>query len=176
MALLLAAVSGCSAGRLGIAQPRVSAGDADDVVTSLPSPAQSVSLSIDPCSLLTADDLAGAGKFESRYEEQGSARSCFWQKDFNGENDTFTFILSVRDSQGIDVLNDIGGGVVKEDVNKRPATSTEDPESGDCVLALKLDINARIDVTVLGEEGRNDSCEVAQGISRIFEPRLPEIP
>lgn len=175
-ALLLVALSACSAGQSGIAQPRVSAGESDGAVTSLPPSSQSVSRSIDPCNLLAAEDLAEAGKFESKYEEQGSARSCFWQKDFDGGNDTLTFILSVRDSQGIDVLNDIGGGVVEEDINQRPAKSTEDPNSGDCVLALKLDRNSRIDVTVLGEEGRNDSCEVAKGISGIFEPRLPAIP
>ncbi|WP_085978115.1 DUF3558 domain-containing protein [Saccharomonospora glauca] len=171
--LLFAAVSACSEGERGIAEPQQSSvsvsGEASEAASTSSGPA---SLSIDPCELLTADDLAEVGEFEKEYMEGGGARSCRWQETFESGGNGFTFGLSVRDAQGIDTVKDIGNGLKQDEVNQRPTVSTQDPMSGDCTLALKLSDSSRVDVTVLGEGG----CEIAEVIAGMVEPRLPELP
>lgn len=170
---LLAAASGCSAEERGVAEPGFSAGNpSSDAATSLPSSTAPASVSIDPCGLLSTEDLAEVGKFESEYSEDGSARSCYWQRSAVGGGDVFTFVLSVRDGQNIESVNDNGSGVHAEEVNQRPAVSTEDPRLGDCTFAMKIDDSSRVDVTVTGEDG----CEIARVIAGMVEPRLPEMP
>lgn len=172
-AVFLAAVSGCSAGERGIAEPQVSANNPSrEVTTSAPSSAAPISASIEPCDLISAEDLAHVGEFESEYSEDGSARSCYWQRSAVGGGDVFTFALSVRDTQSIETVKDNGGGLHADEVNQRPAVATEDPNLGDCTFAMKIDDSSRIDITVTGEDG----CEIAKEIAGMVEPRLPELP
>nr|WP_245266957.1 DUF3558 family protein [Saccharomonospora piscinae] len=174
--LVLSAISGCSNGERGYAEPQASAGaPLSENPTTVPSPGGSVSTSIDPCELISTADLADVGEFDSEYKEGGGARACFWQADFDSGAGGFTFTVGVRDSQGIDTVNDIGDGVKQEEVNQRAAVSTHDPASGDCMMALELDAFSRVDVTVLGGREVSDSCEIAEIISGILEPRLPEV-
>ncbi|WP_232283884.1 DUF3558 family protein [Saccharomonospora cyanea] len=138
--------------------------------------ARPASLSIDPCGLISAEDLAEVGEFETEYQEGGGSRYCVWQEGFESGGNGFGFSVGVRDSQGIDAVRDIGGGVDPTEVNQRPAVKTEDPVSGDCMLAVKISDSSRIDVTVLGEDGDGDSCGLAEVIAGMVEPRLPELP
>ncbi|OQO93233.1 hypothetical protein B1813_12015 [Saccharomonospora piscinae] len=174
--LILITISGCSNGECGYAEPHASAGTSlSELPATVPSSVLE-SASIDPCELISVVDLADVGEFDSEYKEGGGARSCFWQADFESGSGGFTFTVGVRDSQGIDTVNDIGNGVKQREVNQRAAVSTQDPASGDCVMALRLDDSSRVDVTVLGGSEVNNSCEIAEIISGILEPRLPEVP
>ncbi len=175
--VLLFGLTACSGEERGIAEPKVpSSSSAEESGPATTSSVEPASLSVDPCELLTADDLAEVGEFETEYKEGGGARSCQWQNSSSGNGDVFTFGLSVRDSQGIDTVNDIGNGLEHVEVNQRPAVSTQDPVSGDCTLALEIDASSRVDVTVLGEgDGLDDSCEIAEVIAGMMEPRLPDV-
>jgi hypothetical protein len=174
--LLLVTVSGCSATENGLASPRISASSSPgEVQTTAPSTAEPNTTTLDPCALITAEELAEVGDFESEYKEGGGARYCVWQEGFESGGSGFSFSVGVRDSQGIDTVNDIGGGVHPTAVNQRPAVTTEDPKSGDCTLAVEVSDSSRVDVTVLGEDGDGDSCGIAKVIAEIFEPRLPEL-
>ncbi|MER7116965.1 DUF3558 domain-containing protein [Saccharomonospora azurea] len=176
--LLVFALSGCSEQESGFAEPEGSANPPTKTDTVPPqsthpstTPASS---SIDPCDLLSKEDLADAGTFSSEYKEGGGARSCYWQQSATGGGDVFTFILSIRDGQGIDSVKDIGNGIEQTEVNQRPAVSTQDPKSGDCVLALQIGDSSRVDVTVLGEgNGLDGSCDIAEEIAGRFEAKLP---
>lgn len=174
--LLLFALSGCSEQEPGFAEPQSSANQSTVTMPSTPSSTTPASASIDPCKLLSEKELADAGEFDSEYKEGGGARSCYWQQSAAGGGEVFTFILGVRDAQGIDTVRDIGNGIKQTEVNQRPAVSTQDPRSGDCILALKLDDSSRIDVIVLGEGGLDGSCDIAEEIAGRFESKLPAIP
>ena len=175
--LLLPTVSGCSTTESGFANSQtsssVSPGETQTTVSSSAKPSSSL---IDPCELLSEEDLAEVGKFKSEYKEGGGARYCVWQEDFESSGSGFSFSVGVRDFQGIDAVNDIGGGVNPTEVNQRPAVTTEDPKTGDCTLAVEISDSSRIDVTILGEDGAGDSCEIAEVIAGLVEPHLPEIP
>lgn len=83
--------------------------------------------------------------------------------------------LDVRDNQMIDTLKDVGGGVESSEINGRPATQADNPTFGDCTLAMQLDDRSRIDVGVTGPNDTNTTCQVAQDVAYIIEPRLPEL-
>lgn len=176
---LAAFASGCASGERGIAEPGVSEtasrGSSGD--SAVPSTTEPISLAIDPCGLLSADDLADYGKFEAEERQIGSARSCFWQRSSKGHQEVSTFSLNVRDSQSVETVNDVGGGVVEGEVNGRPAAVAEDPQNGSCTIAMKLDDNSRIDVTITTPPNRDEgSCEFGKEVAYLIEPRLPAVP
>lgn len=174
---LLVAVSGCSEGQSGHAEPQMSPSDSSGgTQTTSVNPSGQISFSIDPCDLVSEEDLVEVGKFEKEYEEAAGARTCYWQHTFENGGDGFGFAVGVRDSQGIDAVNDNGSGVHPSEVNQRPSVWTVDPKFDDCVLAMKVDEVSRVDITVSGDSESNDSCEVAEVIAGMVEPRLPELP
>ncbi|MEY7973946.1 DUF3558 domain-containing protein [Saccharomonospora xinjiangensis] len=175
-AISLSFASGCSTKEEGIAQtqPRTEPPSRTSATSALPSADQSSS-SIDPCALLSASDLSDAGEFQSEYSDDGSARSCYWQRSAVGGGEVFTFALSVRDTQGIDTMNDYGGGITEDVINHRPVAVAKDPGNGDCTLAMKIGDSSRVDVTILDKGGEDDACQVAEVIAEMVEPRLPEI-
>jgi hypothetical protein len=178
-AMLIVLVSACSAEQSGHAEATSQAVPSDSS-SSIPatdaSPSSRVSLSIDPCELLSEEDLAEVGKFDTKYREGGGARSCYWRHSFENGGDGFTFVVSVRDAQSIETVVDGGGGVHRDEVNQRPSAWTVDPQFDDCTFAMKIDEMSRVDVSVAGDSESNDSCEVAKVIAGMIEPNLPEIP
>lgn len=130
---------------------------------------------MDPCEILTVEDLAEYGEFQSRYKEGQADRSCLWQAGARGGGYAFTFGLSLRDAQSVETVNDNGAGVQRTEVNQRPAAVAKNPGVGSCVVAMKLDDVSRIDVSVpRAEEG--DACEIATALAGLVEPRLPDVP
>ncbi len=173
--LLLGMVSGCSGEEQGHAQPQeLPNGSSSDTPTAAPTSSASLGSSLEPCDLLSAEDLAEAGKFESRYEEGGGARSCYWKNSFENGGDGFTFTVSVRDLQSIEQMNDLGAGVQQTEVNQRPAAISKNAEFGSCTVGMKLDDVSRVDVGVPRTE-EDDACEIAEVIAGLVEPYLPEI-
>nr|WP_081191155.1 DUF3558 domain-containing protein [Saccharomonospora piscinae] len=176
--VLAALVSSCSSGEQGIAQPS----DSEDVspdrsVTLAPSSSGSIGTTIDPCELVSAEDIAQYGIFESEAKQLGSARSCFWQRSPEGRQGVSTFSLNVRDRESIDAVKDVGGGLVAGEVNERPAVVAENPSSGSCTVAVKLDETSRIDITITTPPDRDEgSCQFGQDVAYLVEPRLPELP
>ncbi|TLW93874.1 DUF3558 domain-containing protein [Saccharomonospora piscinae] len=176
-ALLSLVVSGCAAKKQGYVEPETSPSSSlDETHTSSSNPSSSIGSSIDPCELLSAEDLAEVGDFKPTYKEQGGARACHWQNSVKDGGDGFVFAVSVRDSQSIETVNDEGGGIREDEVNERPSVVTGDPKFDDCAIVMKLDDMSRVDVTVPGDPGSDNSCEVAKVIAGMVEPRLPDIP
>jgi hypothetical protein len=174
---VIAFSSGCSEKQSGHAEPQLSpGGSSGGAQTTSASRPEQVSLSIDPCELITEEDLAEVGKFEKEYEEAAGARTCYWQHTFENGGDGFGFAVGVRDSQSIETVRDNGSGVHSDEVNQRPSVWTVDPQFDDCVFAMKIDDVSRVDVTVSGSSESNDSCEIAEVIAGMVEPRLPELP
>ncbi len=182
--LVLLGSSGCSRQEASFAEPKSPPGapGVSSPLASSSSSARSTTLSIDPisssldpCDLLSTEDLAEAGKFKTEYKEEGGARSCYWQSDFEQGGDGFTFAVSLRDAQSVETLNDLGAGVQRTEVNQRPAAVSKNAEFRSCTVAMKLDDVSRVDVSVPRTE-EDDACEIAEVIAGLVEPHLPEIP
>lgn len=176
--VLMGFVSGCTSDEKGIAGPRDSVSVSPSYsTTSAPESSGAISISIDPCEILSSEDLASYGKFESKQRTLGGARSCLWQRSIEGSQGVATFSLNVRDAQSIETVNDVGGGVLEGEVNGRPAAVAENPHSGSCTVAMKIDDNSRIDVTITTPPNRDEgSCQFGEEVAYLIEPRLPAIP
>ncbi|WP_218151700.1 DUF3558 domain-containing protein [Amycolatopsis arida] len=124
---------------------------------------------LDPCGLLDPAELAEFGTFSAgRPVNQGGARGCDWIAD-RGPYAGLGVGVDIRDAQGVDEVNDLGDGVQTGDINERPAAQTS--TLGACIIALSLGENARADVSVNAGER---SCEIADKVAGIVEPKLPE--
>lgn len=178
LTLLLSAASGCASEEPGSASPQTSSNNpsTSSILPTTPTSATSISLDIDPCELLTTEDLADVGNFDSRYKEDKDVRACFWQNSLNNGGDGFTFAVSIHDTQSIDEMRDYGDGIETSEINRRPAASTQNSKLGDCNFAMKIDDLSRVDVTITGEDSSQAACEAAEVIAGMVEPRLPEIP
>ncbi|MEY7971286.1 DUF3558 domain-containing protein [Saccharomonospora xinjiangensis] len=172
----LLAVSGCSGEQEGLAQPQISVSKQSVVTKSVvPTSSASFGASLHPCDLISGEDLAEAGEFASKYKEGAGARSCYWQSEFNGSANLFSFVVSVRDAQSIETMNDNGAGIQRTEVNQRPAAVAKNAEFGSCTVAMKLDDQSRVDVAVPRTD-RDDACEIGKVVAEMVEPHLPDIP
>lgn len=175
MVLVVFLASGCFAGEAGKASPRSSSSVESTETVEPSSQGRPLSLSIEPCELFTVEDLAEYGEFESEYREGKADRTCHWEEGVSGHHDSLSFALSIRDRQNVETVNDNGAGVQRFEINQRPAAKAKNPEFGTCVVALKIDDVSRIDVTVV-DGLEDDSCQIAEVVAELLEPRLPAVP
>lgn len=137
-----------------------------------------MSLSLDPCELLSPDDLTELGVFEEG--EPGTApgaRTCSWELPPSQENDFEGIIVGVevRDQQAVESMNPSGGGEVKTvEINSRPGAVAPDPNGRACTVGMKVDDVSRTDVGAVGPKGL--ACDIATTVAYIVEPRLPALP
>ncbi|WP_134712575.1 DUF3558 family protein [Saccharomonospora xinjiangensis] len=176
VAMFASVLSSCSSTEKGIAEPPKSlTGSPSGVEATSSSAEEPTSVAIDPCELLSVEDLTEHGAFESQGKQIGSARSCVFERGVEASQEMAIFSLSVRDSQGVDTVNDDGGGVVAAEVNGRPAAVAESPLNGSCTIAMKLSDASRIDVTITIPPDREEGpCRFGEKIAKLIEPRLPE--
>jgi hypothetical protein len=129
VALLLASIAGCSAEGSGVAQSAFASGATSaSSSTSVLSQQGPISVFMDPCKLISAEELSDYGDFEPKYEEGEAGRSCYWQESASGGGDVFTFALSLRDAQSVETVQDNGAGVQRIEVNQRPAAVSKNAE------------------------------------------------
>ncbi len=163
----------------GIAQPSTNTGSPTqtDRTNTGNAEQKSLSASVDPCELLApGEDVTQYGSFfEGRYEEAAAARICSWQrKDEAAAKSGLVISLGLRDTQSVDSMTDVGGGLNTGEVNTRPAVEAPDPRYGACTLAVAIDDRSRIDIGITAMDDVNAACEVAREVAYIVEPRLPK--
>ncbi|EID53737.1 Protein of unknown function (DUF3558) [Saccharomonospora xinjiangensis XJ-54] len=177
-ALALLGLVGCSATEHGSAEPRVESSQQQKSSGSVePAPGESLSLSVDPCELLSVEELKPHGEFiDAGRRELGGARSCVYQRSARGGHQGFVVALNVRDSQGIESVADAGGKVTESAVGERNAVQSANMSVGDCTVAMEIDDSSRIDVSVNGLPSVDVTCPIAEDVARLVEPRLPDVP
>lgn len=177
--VLVSVLSGCSSEDPGIAEPASSVSKIPTVSSSAvpdENSAAPASRVLEPCELLSASDLAEYGEFsDGEYKELAGARSCSWQLSNRGGVDGFVVALNVRDSQSVDTMNDVGGGVDEYDINGRAVARAANPRFYDCTIGVEVDARSRVDVTVNGLSSTDETCSIAEDVARLVEPRLPEV-
>jgi hypothetical protein len=129
---------------------------------------------LDPCSLLNVDDLAKFGTFpEGKPENLGGARSCGFDEELDSASeDPVGVTVAVRDSQGVDEVQDLGEGVQAGNVSGgREAVQTSG--TGACIIALAVGQDSRVDIGAVAASS-DEACQVADYVVGIVEPKLPE--
>ncbi|WP_232212875.1 DUF3558 domain-containing protein [Saccharomonospora saliphila] len=177
--MLVFTVAACTDTTSGSADPRVSVpGDPSASSARNGGEERSAVASIEPCALLSVDDLTDYESMKNGRPYQGSgSRSCAWKKEITPDSlDSLGISLDVRDTQTVRSLKDMGNGVRTGTVNGRASAIARNPDTGDCTLAMKLGESSRFDVGITGPTDPKESCRVAQEVAYIVEPRLPDVP
>ncbi|MFC9251669.1 DUF3558 family protein [Amycolatopsis thailandensis] len=169
-ALVLAA---CSSEKPGSASPAPSAPPAQSSASSAPATSGGDTASVDPCSLVSAADLASYGTFKPPTNENaGGARLCTLNKEAASASESLSIGIGVRDTQGLDSVSDAGNGKTTGNVNGRKAILAPRPPGG-CLMALELSASARVDVLIAGGDTEK-ACGTAEKVADIVEPKLPK--
>ncbi|RSN58653.1 DUF3558 domain-containing protein [Amycolatopsis sp. WAC 04182] len=169
-ALVLAA---CSSEKPGSASPAPSAPPAQSSASSAAPTSGGDTASIDPCSLVSAADLASYGTFKPPTNENaGGARLCTLNKEAATASETLSIGVGVRDTQGLDTVSDSGNGKTTGNVNGRKAVLAPRPPGG-CLMALELGPAARVDLLVAADDAEK-ACGIAEKVADIVEPKLPK--
>ncbi|WP_199430814.1 DUF3558 family protein [Qaidamihabitans albus] len=178
-ALALVTAGACSDAEPGAAAPATSApADGGESVPntapSSPGDAAAPTASLDPCTLLEAGELAEFATFKTGEQKDiASARACVWLPEREGGESLPTIGLNVRDSQGIDSVNDTGQGTTAGELEGSGRKAVQAPTTGGCTLALAVGETSRVDVQVSGVD-TDQACDIAGKVADVVDPRLPE--
>lgn len=168
-------LAGCTGTETGTASP-ASSPSAPAGSTGAPSPSSGAAstASLNPCELLTAAEVASFGQFKAPdQKELGGARVCSYLRVLTSASDESGGItVAVRDSQGIDSVNDAGGGKTKGNVNGRTAVQAPSPPAA-CTLALAVGTAARVDIVTTATDPTK-ACNLASDVADKVEPKLPK--
>jgi hypothetical protein len=173
-------LAGCSNSEAGNPVPSAggpsSSADSGSAPSTAPSSAggsSAATTSIQPCSLLSASDLAEYGTFTGPTErELGGARACSFLRKLESASDKgLTVSIGIRDTQGISSVNDPGGGKESASVNGRDAVKAKGTSA--CLVALGVGDKARVDVSVTSDS-TDEACAAADKIAGVVEPKLPK--
>ncbi|KID29596.1 hypothetical protein HQ32_03010 [Prauserella sp. Am3] len=130
---------------------------------------------MDPCSVLTPDDLSTYGSFPpGKPETVGTSRTCRFMKDTDSPSTDPGRVIAVgfRDQQGLNDVQDMGMGIDRVEVDGREYAQV--PSDGGCQVMIGVSDSSRVDITVDATEGTQKSCNIADEVGQIIEPKLPQ--
>lgn len=131
--------------------------------------------SIDPCSLLSSNELSKYGTFPPGVPNNvGSARGCKYEKDTDSPTTDPNRVISVnlRNEQGIDDVQDLGNGINRTEVDGREYAQVA--ASGGCIIVIGVSPTSRVDINTTATEGTQKRCNIADEVGQIVEPKLPQ--
>lgn len=131
--------------------------------------------SVDPCALLTEEELSQYGEFKEPSPDQlpSGARACDLDRVPSIDNRGPILGFVVRGDRGVDDFRDLGSGVDRGQLDSGREFAREGAENNkDCTMALAVGEQARVDIEVFG--ARSNACDVAAELAEIVDPRLPQ--
>lgn len=175
-ALAVVSVSSCTSDEGGTPVPTgestpTSSSGADSEPSS-PAGTSVALAGIDPCSLLSDAEIAAYGNFgEPAPQNHGDDRSCNWQTQ-QGSGDSIGISVDIRNSQGVSDANDAGLGIDTTEVGGRQVARIP-TQTGGCIIAIGVTESSRVDVRSNAFDNQK-SCDIADDLAGIVEPKLPE--
>ncbi len=177
--ILLLGLSACSSSVDGGANPSLSGGPSRSATaptsgtggdeSSVPNPLAD----IDPCSLLSNDELSEYGTFPpGKRDDRGVGRVCEFQKDRDPTEPGRVISVNLREQQSVEDVLEQGYGVQRAESDGRRYARV--PGAGACLIAIEVTATSRADINVIATEGRQKSCEIADEVGALIEPKLPE--
>lgn len=128
---------------------------------------------VEPCSLLSAEELGKYGRFPpGETDNVGSSRGCKFQKERSSNEYTLVTSVGIRDQQGIKDAVDQGFGVDHTEANGRQFAQI--PSDGSCTIAIGVTDSNRVDVYAGTTAGTQEACNIADEIAAMVEPKLPQ--
>lgn len=133
--------------------------------------AESGTAALQPCELLTAEDLTALDlpTTEKEARNLGPARGCQWQKPHSDEPG-HTVTLGIMDELSIDE--------VVSDTDPKPLTvgsheAMRYTAGGSCGIAMAVTESSRVDVLGTSDGDLKRGCKVAKRAAKLVEQHLP---
>jgi hypothetical protein len=159
LAILLATglgVASCSGGGGG------SDPTANSTTTNSASSSDNPVASIDPCTLISQDDMSKLGLTSRGREDTANSRGCGWDKGA-----TYSFGLYANRNQGIDELRDSSATAVS--LSSHDAIQMAN--GIDCLVDIAITKTSSINVSI--EASGTSACGIATQYATLIEPKLP---
>lgn len=130
--------------------------------------------SVNPCTLLTEEELNQFGEFEKpRLRERSRKQSCEVDGKFSNDEVSPSLGFVVRYYKGVYEFRDLGGGLERGQISSgREFVREETLPDLNCTMALAIGENSRFDIMVIGEKQRHP-CDVAEEMAELIDPKLP---
>ncbi|WP_086827094.1 DUF3558 domain-containing protein [Allokutzneria sp. NRRL B-24872] len=167
-------VSGCTTTTSGEPSP----GEAPPTTDAAPSSTRNrggggASAAIDPCTLVLIGDLSSYGTFKGPTKDVvGDSRGCNYVQTGGDSEPKFGLSVAIRDRDGISLVSDRGFGKTDGDLNGRK-TAKVPTSARNCMFVLAIGEGSRVDVVISSQESAR-SCQVAEQLGDVVEPRLPK--
>lgn len=149
-------------------QPTTSTSKAKPTTSSASSPLDS----LDPCELLSDQDVAAFGVGAGKKKNFAGARGCDWMK--SGD---FGFSIGLNGDRGLKDANYQGGTPAPIDIGKHEATKLENMGGGDgsCSIFIAITDSSLVHITATAS-GLSDTpkaCAKALAVAQLIDPKLP---
>jgi Protein of unknown function (DUF3558) len=122
--------------------------------------------SLEPCELLSPEDLAALSLGPGEEDAAAGARSCSWQ-------------TAGGQVVGADIWDDLGIGDVQSKSTPQPKTVGSHKatqyvgELGACAVAIELTATSRVDVIGVADGDLAKACQIANDAANLVERKLP---
>ncbi len=170
VAMVAIASAGCSGGEAGTPRPvgPTSSGSAS-TPSSTGGQENAPLLGLDPCALITSDEVRELGAAEpGEREDLASSRGCGWTV-----SGSHSFGVAFWDTKGIDDLA-LTGRRVPVTIEGRLAERLEENSGpGYCAVIFPITESSVASADVLADAGTATACEVAERVARLIAPKLP---
>ncbi|WP_198010166.1 DUF3558 family protein [Saccharomonospora halophila] len=132
---------------------------------------------IDPCSLLEPAELSRVGDFEQGVEglRRDGSRECHWTgvRQTAHQGDVPGIYLVVRGDSGLDEFGDIGSGVRTGTTEATGRRIKQTRNEDGCIVGLAVGVGGRVDA-IATQAGPERSCDMANELAEIVDPKIPE--
>jgi hypothetical protein len=155
---LAVGITACSGGVSGTPTPTASP-SSDSPSTSAGSPLAS----LDPCSLLTGDEMTQLGVISNGPDNTPKSRGCVWQK-----HGAYTVGIYLDGTQGIDAPG--SDGATKATLSSHDAVQVE--RTG-CDIEIAISNTSSVDVNASYGGNQGQECQLAQTYAQMIESKLP---
>lgn len=148
----------CSGGGLGVNTPSASSTTSASASSNASNPVAA----IDPCTLLSQDDVTKLGLTSRGPEDTAKSRGCGWQK-----GPSYAVGIYADPSQGIDDLR--AGNSTTVSMSSHDAIQTAN--GIDCLVDLAITKTSSVGVSI--EVSSGNACGIATQYATLIEPKLP---
>lgn len=176
-------LAGCSEPESGVAISQAPIQDSENGMpptVSAPSSSESESqrAGIDPCSIVTAQDLSSVSEFEEGVDKiVGNAPVCEWKEATESAmEDSVILTVAIREDGDIGGMRDQGYGLREGTLDSSGRELVEQPTSVGCVVAMAVGEGERVEVGIgsLSEgASQEEACQMAGEVVELIDPKLP---
>lgn len=153
------ALAACSGGGSGNTTPTASSTTSNSAPSSS---ADNPVAAIDPCTLLSQDEVTSLGLTSRGPETAGKSRGCGWAKGAS-----YAIGIYADASQGLDALRAANSTTIS--LSSHDAMQT--PSGIDCGVDIAITKVSSVGISV--ESAGNNPCAIATQYATLIEPKLP---